>query len=405
MSTDRRTFLRRSALAGGALAAGALPLGALPAGEGDPPGPGAGMAGPEPSRAAVAPARRSLRLLILGGTGFTGPDQVAYAVARGHRVTVFNRGRSEADLPPGVEQLLGDRNTGDVGALAGREWDAVIDNPTTLPFWVRDVGEVLAGQVGHYLFISTLSVYDLAGASRVDEETPTLAYRDGDPLDVTPERYQEVGGGLYGPMKAASEREARRWFGDDRTTVIRPGLIVGPRDATDRFTYWPVRIARGGEVLAPGDGQDGAQVVDARDLAEWTVRMAEAGVERGVSGTFNATGPRARLTLAEQLHGIRAALPGDIDDLRFTWVPGEFLQAQGVRPWSEMTTWFGPRAVISETRIQRAVEAGLTFRPLAVTAADTLAWFRSLPADRQGELRAGIPPERERAVLEAWRGR
>lgn len=410
MTLDRRTFLRLSSLAGGAAAGGALtgaalqlgPLASAALGADADPRPGAGV-GASPALHDVPPAPRSLRLLILGGTGFTGPDQVAYAVARGHQVTVFNRGRSEADLPPGVEQLLGDRNAGEVGALAGREWDAVIDNPTTLPFWVRDVGEVLQGKVGHYLFTSTLSVYDLAGLDRVDEESPVHAYRDGDPLAVTPERYQEVGGSLYGPMKAASEAEARRWFGQDRTTVIRPGLIVGPRDATDRFTYWPVRIARGGEVLAPGDGQDGAQVIDARDLAEWTVRMAEDGVGRGVSGTFNATGPRARLTLAEQLHGIRAALPGDIDELRFTWVPADFLQEHGVRPWSEMTTWFGPRAVISETRIQRAVEAGLTFRPLAVTAADTLAWFRTLPSERQGDPRAGIDPEKERAVLEAWR--
>jgi 2'-hydroxyisoflavone reductase len=402
MTPDRRTFLRLSALAGGSLAVGAWRIGAPGASaqdasaQGTEPTPAGGSL---PGRPPASPAPRSLRLLILGGTGFTGPSQVEYAVARGHQVTVFNRGRSEADLPAGVEQLLGDRNTGEVQALQGREWDAVIDNPTTLPFWVRDAADVLQGNVGQYVFISTLSVYDLAGLSQVDEESPVLEYRDGDPLEVTPERYQEVGGALYGPMKAASEREGRRRFGEDRTTIIRPGLIVGPRDASDRFTYWPVRIARGGEVLAPGDGEDAVQVVDARDLAQWTIRM----VESGTTGVFNATGPRARLTMAEQLHGIRAALPGDIPDLRFTWVPAEFLQEQEVRAWSEMTTWFGPRRAISETRIDRAVDAGLTFRPLATTAADTLAWFRSLPAERQAEPRAGLASEKEQAVLEAWR--
>jgi 2'-hydroxyisoflavone reductase len=385
---DRRTFLRRSAAAGGALAVGSLVPFSL-----------------EGSSSAVDPVGRqpgrSLRILILGGTGFTGPAQVRYAIDRGHSVTVFNRGRSEADLPPQVEELVGDRNVGALDALRGREWDVVIDNPTTLPFWVRDVAEILNGRVGRYVFISTLSVYDLQGVEAVDEETPVLPFRDGDPLAVTPEQYQAAGGGWYGPLKAASEAEAIRWFGLERTTIIRPGLIVGPRDETDRFTYWPARIARGGEVLAPGDGRDAVQIIDARDLAEWTIRM----VEEGTSGTFNACGPRSPLTMAEQLHGIRAALPGDLADLRFTWVPAEFLEAHGVRRWSEMTTWFGPDAPISRTSNVRAVNAGLTFRPLARTTADTLDWFKALPSARQEGLRAGLDPEKEASVLAAWHER
>jgi 2'-hydroxyisoflavone reductase len=214
---------------------------------------------------------------------------------------------------------------------------------------------------------------------------------------VTPEQYQARGGALYGPMKAESEREARRWFGD-RVTVVRPGLIVGPRDATDRFTYWPVRIARGGDIAAPGDGLDPVQIIDARDLAEWTIRLVEA----GVTGTFNAVGPRSRLTMAEQLHGIRAALPGDVD-LRWNWIPAEFLRGQGIRAWTEMTTWFGPQALLSQASHARALDAGLTFRPLAETARDTLTWFRTLPEARQQALAAGLSPERESALLEAWR--
>jgi len=352
MTPDRRTFLRLSALAGGSLATGAA-------------GPGAWRALLD----TVGPAPRALRLLILGGTGFIGPHMVAYAVARGHQVSVFNRGRTQADLPDGVEQLQGDRNLGEVDALRGREWDAVLDNPTTLPFWVRDVGQVLRGNTGRYLFVSTLSAYDVAGLTSLDEDSPLHGY-DGDPLAVTPEIYGQRQGALYGPMKAASEAEARRWFGDD-AVIVRPGLIVGPGDGTDRFTYWPVRLARGGDVVAPGDGSDPTQIIDVRDLVEWCVRL----VEDGTRGTFNGVGPRSPLTMAGLLHGIRGALSGDLD-LRLHWLPAEFLREQQVRPWSEMTTWFGPDAVLSRASNARAVAAGLTYRPLARTTVDTLEWFQ-----------------------------
>lgn len=380
MTPDRRTFLRLSALAGSALAAGAgspgrwgLPLLDVPA------------------------APRALRLLILGGTGFIGPHMVAYAVARGHHVTVFNRGRTQTDLPDGVEQLTGDRNLGQVDALRGGEWDAVLDNPTTLPFWVRDVGQVLQGRVGKYLFVSTLSAYNPAGVAHIDEDSPLHTY-DGDPLAVTPEIYGQRQGALYGPMKAAAEAESRKWFGDD-AIIVRPGLIVGPRDGTDRFTYWPVRLARGGDVVAPGDGTDPVQIIDVRDLVEWSVRL----VEDGTRGTFNGVGPRSPLTMAEQLHGIRGALSGDLD-LRIHWVPADFLRSHEVRPWSEMTTWFGPDVPLARTSNERSVAAGLTYRSLAQTTLDTLAWFRSLPAERQATMRAGLASEKEARVLAAWRG-
>ena len=372
---DRRSFLRLAAGAGGALAT----YRGLPD---------------------VPAAERALRILILGGTGFTGPHQVRYAVARGHEVTVFNRGRRQADLPDGVVHLHGDRNLHEMDELRGKTWDVCIDNPTTLPFWVRDAGDVLQGNVGQYVFISTISVYDPSGQTGIDEDSPLMRYTGGDPLAVTPEQFAQNGGALYGPMKVASEEEARRWFGD-ATTVIRPGLIVGPGDQTDRFTYWPVRIERGGDILAPGDGTDPVQIIDARDLAEWTIRT----LENGTTGTFNACGPRARMSMAEQLHGVRAALSGDLE-LSFTWVSAPFLEEQGVQPWSEMTTWFSSATdagVLSETDNRRAVAAGLTFRPLATTTVDTLAWFRAEPAERQAQLRAGIAPDKERRVLEAWR--
>lgn len=399
MTPDRRTFLRTSALAGGMALVGGVRSKALGTGAmGSDDAPEASVT-LERNRIDVGRAPRSLRILILGGTGFTGPFQVAYAVARGHQVTVLNRGRQETQLPAGVEALQGDRNTGELDALEGRSWDVVLDNPTTLPFWVRDVGVRLRERTGQYLFISTLSAYDLRGATTVDEDSPTLTYTQGDPLEVTPEQLQTSGGGLYGVMKAESEREALRWFGD-RVTIVRPGLIVGPRDTTDRFTYWPVRISRGGAIAAPGDGFDPVQIIDGRDLAEWTIRLVEA----GSTGRFNAVGPRSPLTMAEQLHGIRAALAGDFD-LRWHWIPAEFLRAEGIRPWSEMTTWFGPRALLSQAGHTRALAAGLRFRPLAETVTDTLTWFRSLPEARQATMSAGLTPAREEALLEAWAAR
>lgn len=338
-----------------------------------------------------APAR-PLRILILGGTGFTGPHQVRYALARGHKVTLFNRGRRPQDWPAEVEELTGDRNSGDLKALAGREWDVCIDNPTTLPFWVRDAGRALRGRVGHYIFISTISVYADGGATGADESAPLEAYAGKDAYKETQETLK-ADMRLYGPLKAQSEKEAARQF-PGKTTIIRPGLIVGPGDQSDRFTYWPVRIARGGDVLVPGDGDDPVQIIDARDLAEWTIRMAE----RRTFGTFNATGPDFTLTMAAMLHGIRAS---GTAAARFVWAPRDFLETHKVAPWSDMPVWI-PRQgdpAFATRSIARAQAAGLTFRPLATTAADTLAWFRTLPAERQGKLGAGLSAEREAELL------
>lgn len=380
MSQNRRTFLKSALAAAGAMG---IPTRRV-AGAVTPPGEDVGRA-PEP-----------LRILILGGTGFTGPYQVRYAVARGHRVSVFNRGRSQADLPGEVEHLTGDRDTGDLDALKGREWDVVIDNPTTLPFWARDAASLLQDAARQYVFTSTISVY-ASFQPGMDEDAPVAEYRGADPMAETMETLRADVNNLYGPLKAISEQEVARWF-PGRTTVIRPGLIVGPGDASDRFTYWPVRIDRGGDILAPDALDDPVQFIDARDLAEWTVRTVEA----GTTGVFNALGPRSRLSLGEMLHGIRAAVSGD-RELRFVYVPPAFLEAHDVRPWTDMPVWEGPpeNGGGSTVSHRRAVEAGLTFRPLAVTAADTLAWFRSLPPERRN-LRWGLAAEREAEVLAAW---
>src|SRR5881296_4165058 len=337
---------------------------------------------------------KPLRILILGGTGFTGPYQVRYALSRGHKVTTFNRGKTHpGESPDEVEQLIGDRN-GQLDALKNRQWDVVIDNPTTLPAWVRDAAQILKGNVERYVFISTISVYGEVKTGP-DETAPTEKYEGADPYKETLEAMKASGYKTYGPLKALSESEAEKWF-PGKTLIIRPGLIVGPRDETDRFTYWPVRIDRGGEVLAPGSPADPVQFIDARDLAEWTIRMAE----NRETGIYNATGPSTQLGISGMLDGIKAALKSNAT---FMWVTEDFLTQQKVQPWSDMPVWTGRESGLSRARIDRALNKGLTFQPLAETARDTLAWFKSLPQERQSKLRAGLTPEREAEVLAAWK--
>ncbi|MDQ2919650.1 MAG: NAD-dependent epimerase/dehydratase family protein [Verrucomicrobiota bacterium] len=370
MMTTRRKFIQTSALAGGAVLAGGLR---------------ASDEKPKP-----------MNILILGGTGFTGPFQVKYALSRGHKVTVFNRGKSHpGELPEGVEQLIGDRN-GQLDALKNRKWDVVIDNPTSVPVWVRDAAQILKGNVDRYVFISTISVY--SDNSKPNDETGALAkYEGADAMKETRDTIVASQFKLYGPLKALSEQEAEKWF-PKKTLVIRPGLIVGPNDQTDRFTYWPVRIDRGGEVLAPGDPKDPVQFIDARDLAEWTIRM----VEKGATGIYNATGPAKELGVGEMLGGIKTALKSNA---KFTWADANFLEAQKVSPWSDMPVWVpaqGEEGGLARTNIKKALADGLTFRPLDVTARDTLAWFKAQPAERQAKLKAGLTPEREKEVLAEW---
>jgi 2'-hydroxyisoflavone reductase len=346
------------------------------------------------SRSLFASAVKPLRILILGGTGFTGPYQVRYALSRGHKVTTFNRGKTHpGELPNEVEQLIGDRN-GQLDALKGRKWDIVIDNPTTLPAWVRDAAQILKGNVERYVFISTVSVYADTN-NGVDETAPLAKYDGPDAYKETLEAMKASGYKTYGPLKALSEKETEEWF-PGKTLIIRPGLIVGPRDETDRFTYWPVRIDRGGEVLAPGTSGDPVQFIDARDLAEWTIRM----VENRETGIYNATGPTKPLGIGNMLDEIKGALRSDA---KFTWLPAEFLKQQKVEAWSDMPVWAGDELGLARTKIDRARAKGLTFRPLAETARDTLAWFKSLPQDRQSKLHAGLTPEREAEALATWK--
>jgi 2'-hydroxyisoflavone reductase len=381
VSTNRRDFLRLSALAGGSIGLGLVPgASAL-----------AKIARP------IGPAVKPLRILILGGTGFTGPFQVKYALSRGHKVTVFNRGKTHpGELPKEAEQLIGDRN-GQLDALKGRKWDVCVDIPTTLPGWVRDAAQILQGNVDRYVFISTISVYSDVSKPGSDETAPLLKYDGADAMKETQATLRASNFRLYGPLKALSEAEAEKWF-PGKALIVRPGLIVGPGDESDRFTYWPVRVDRGGEVLAPGNPSDPVQFIDARDLAEWTIRM----VEQGSTGVFNATGPKSKLTIGGMLDGIKSATKSNA---QFTWADADFLAAQKVRPWSDMPVWVPPRgdeAGFSMISIKRAIDKGLTFRSLGDTTQATLEWFHKQPADRQAKLRAGLAAEREAEVLAAW---
>jgi len=252
----------------------------------------------------------------------------------------------------------------------------------------------LKGNVERYVFISTISVY--ADTSKGVDETAPLAKYDGpDPYKETLEAMKASGYKTYGPLKALSEKDAEKWF-PGKTLIIRPGLIVGPGDETDRFTYWPVRIDRGGEVLAPGKPSDPVQFIDARDLAEWTIRMAE----NRETGIYNATGAAEPLGIGEMLDQTKSALNSDA---KFTWIPAEFLKQQKVEAWSDMPVWAGDELGLARTNISRALAKGLTFRRLTETARDTLAWFESQSQDRQSKLRAGLTPEREAEVLAAWK--
>ena len=385
MSTNRRTFLKLSALAGGSIGLGLVP------------GAADSLAAGKTADTSMGRVVKPLSILILGGTGFTGPFQVSYALSRGHKVTVFNRGKTHpGELPKEAEQLIGDRN-GQLDALKGRKWDVVIDIPTTLPVWVRDAAQILKGNVDRYVFISTISVYSDYSKPGMDESGPLAKYQGADAMKETPETLLAARSRLYGPLKVLSEQEAEKWF-PGKALIIRPGLIVGPGDETDRFTYWPVRLDRGGEVLAPGAPTDPVQFIDARDVAEWTIRM----VEQGATGTFNATGPKSKLTIGEMLEGIKKVVTAES---RFTWVDADFLSAQKVRPWSDMPVWVPPRegsAGFSEISISKALAKGLTFRPLPDTAKATLEWFRKQSAERQSKLKSGLKTEREAEVLAAW---
>ena len=379
MTPTRRNFLKTASAVGAGIALGGVSACTSDAQGGD-------------SAAADIPTPK--RLLILGGTGFIGPNTVRYSVERGHEVSIFTRGRSEVELPDGVEHLIGDRND-DHTALEGRMWDVVLDNNCQDYRWAQKSTELLKDAVGQYIFVSSISAYELEGFGWGNKDRILMEPIVGEDFKriSPPEGWSDGDDAPYGLMKTLSEDIVHAAF-PGRTTVVRPGLIVGPGDRTDRFTYWPVRIDEGGEVLAPGNPQHSNQIIDQRDLTEWIVRLAE----NGTTGDFNGVGPGYRLTMGEMLEQIGTIATNPYE---LTWVTEDFLEAQGVRPWSDLPTWI-PGDALMLVAFQSAVDAGLTYRPIPLTARDTLEWDKTRPAEERANRRSGWSREREREVLDAW---
>lgn len=367
MQSSRRDVLRYSAAAG-ALAATGLAL-----------------------ERAQARARAPLQILILGGTGFLGPAIVEAAKPRGHKLTLFNRGKTRPGLFPDLEKLQGDRDPqkGEgIKALEGRAFDVIFDDCGYYPRMVAASAELLKKNgSGHYVYVSSISCYaenDKAGL----DETAKLATMDDPTLETMGDQFQ-----YYGPLKALCEQAAADRFGPS-TTIVRPGYIVGPGDWSHRFTYWPARVDKGGEMLAPGTPGDPIQVIDVRDLGEWMVHLAE----QRIFGTFNACGPDKKLSMGEILEACKA---NSKNDVRFTWVGAEFLAKNG----ASLPIWAPPSGETAGFHTwsnARAVKAGLKFRPIGTIAKDALEWFKKEPEASQKKLWAQVPPETEAKLLEAW---
>ena len=323
-------------------------------------------------------------ILIIGGSRFSGHFAAEYALSRGHRLTLFNRGQSDPNAPAGAEHISGDRDA-DIEKLRGRKWDAVIDTCGYVPRVVRKSAELLKDAVGQYIFISSISAYADPIPPNADEDAPLATLADP--------TVEQVTGETYGGLKALCERVVQEVFAG-RSTIVRPGLIVGPRDASYRFNYWVARVAKGGKVLAPGQPDAPVQFIDARDLGEWLIRLAEA----RTAGVFNAIGPAARLSMGTFLDTARAALGSDA---AFTWLDEGFLLARQVQPWSELPVWLpGADGNLHTSSNRRAIAAGLTFRPLADTVQSTHAWMQAHPGDPSPE--GTLTAERESSLLAEW---
>ena len=392
-TTTRRALLGAGALLGAA----ALARGARAEDEPQPAAAGDG-----------AKAAKPLKILVLGGTRFLGPAIVDHAIARGHQVTLFNRGRSNPGMYPDLETLRGNRGAHanprrgtpavavDLKSLEGRTWDVAIDTSGYWPEFVEESSRQLAKQVGHYVFVSTISVYPGFG------KDPTTITEKSSLGDLEPREAYE--GFDYGAFKALCEQACEKHM-PGRVSNVRPGLIVGDRDGTRRFGAWPMRVHAGGEVLAPGKPEGHCQFIDVKDLGRFLVHLGET----KQAGVFNATGFDSHLSFAEFLHGCKAALRTDVS---FTWVDAPFLAKHGLQAWRDLPLWM-PADVLAWVDVQKAVKAGLTFRPICDTIRDALAWDLHMKAEAEKAVAAGTPNARpwrpridrarEAEVLQAWR--
>ncbi|MDQ5822971.1 MAG: SDR family oxidoreductase [Chloroflexota bacterium] len=324
------------------------------------------------------------KLLIIGGTRFLGYFVTQTALERGHEVTLFNRGRNAPDAYPQVEHIRGDRDA-DIDLLAGRQWDSVVDTSGYFPRIVGKLARLLVGSVPHYVFVSSISAYAEPLLDGADEDAPLQTLEDP--------TVEEVRGDTYGGLKALCEQVVQEAY-PGGALVVRPTLIVGPRDPTDRFSYWVRRIAQGGEVLAPAEPNRPVQLIDARDLAAWIVNMAE----NQATGVFNGAGPATPLTMGEFLETTRKALGSNA---RFTWVSEQFLLEREVAPWMELPVWV-PEEIIALHRVRndRALAAGLSIRPLEDTVRATHEWMQENPERSQPQ--GTLTPEREQELLREW---
>ncbi len=369
MDKNRRRFLKSSLLGSAAVAAGCVPE-ANTRGE------------------ALAETSAPLDILVLGGTGFIGPHMVREALRRGHTVSLFNRGRTDSELFPDLKLYKGDRNNG-LQSLAGGKWDAVIDNSGYVPRHVEDSARLLAPAVSHYLYISTISVYDISPAP-ITEDSPLATMLD--------ETVEEVTAETYGPMKALCEQRALAEVGADRTTVLRPTYICGPGDRTDRYTYWPVRTMRGGEMLWPGTPRDDIQIIDVRDLANFTVDC----LEQRIAGIFNTVRPLRSFQMGDLLEDSLAVTGADMTPV---WVDKEFIAEHKVAEGNGLPIWEAPDSEYASFTLvdgSRAAAAGLKNRPTRETARDTISWWKTLPESRRENLRAGLSAEKEAEFLRLW---
>ena len=377
MTWTRRDFIKTSAALGAASAAVPL-LGSR------------ALADFSPVR-----ADKRLKILMLGGTAFLGPAIVDNALARGHEVTLFNRGRTNTHLYPDLEKLVGDRLESHE-AIEGRKWDVVIDTSGYFPGVVEAAAAALAGNIGQYIFISSVSVYADFSKKGITEDDPVGTVTAEEVAEV--DSMRKITGQNYGPLKALCEQAAENAF-PGKTCNIRPGLIVGPMDKSDRFTYWPVRIQQGGEVLVPDSPDVVTQVIDVRDLGEWIVHCAE----QDVTGVFNATSPPEQLTMGELFETCREVSGSDA---MFTWVTKEFLDEHEVAAWSDMPVWVpldGEDAGHPFVRVDPAVKAGLVYRPIGETVRDTLDWWANVDQERKDKpMRSGLTAVREMELLAAW---
>jgi 2'-hydroxyisoflavone reductase len=375
MSTSRRHFLQYSLTSASMLALGSQAL-----------------AGPKKKSEAAAKTKK--KILVLGGTGFLGPAFVAAAQARGHSLTLFNRGKTRPELFPNVEKLRGDRDPKKeegLKALEGKKWDAVLDTSGYYPRMVQASAELLAPNVQQYIFISSISAY-------ASDETP---YEDesGPPAKLADPTVETMGTNFenYGGLKRLCEEAAEKAL-PGRVANIRPGYIVGPEDRSDRFTYWPVRFDKGGEMLAPGTPEDPIQVIDVRDLAEWLVLV----VENNLTGIYNTTGPEKPWSMGGVLSTCKEVTG---KDTKLVWVPSDFLVKHGENGDGSIPIWMPPSGKTKGAHLRsnaKAMKAGLKFRPVSVTVKDTLAYYKSLPEERRNKPRAGLTPEREAELLALW---